>query len=41
MEIRYRETRNDFIRWHRLNKTGVMSQWRSYLVIALALLPTH
>ena len=40
MEIRYRETRNDFIRWHRLNKTGVMSQWRSYLVIALALLPT-
>ena len=40
MEIRYRETRSDFIRWHRLNKTHVMSQWRSYLMVALALLPT-
>ena len=40
MEVRYRETRSDFIRWHRLNKTRVMSQWRSYLMVALALLPT-
>lgn len=40
MEIRYRETRGDFIRWHRLNKTRVMSQWRSYLLVSLALLPT-
>ncbi len=40
MEIRYRETRSDFIRWHRLNKTGVMSQWRNYLIVCMALLPT-
>lgn len=40
MEIRYRETRSDFIRWHRLNKTRVMSQWRSYLMVSVALVPT-
>jgi len=40
MEIRYRETRGDFVRWHRLNKTGVTSQWRSYFIVALTLLPT-
>ena len=40
MEIRYRETRSDFIRWHRLNKTRVMSQWRSYMTVAVTLLPT-
>lgn len=39
MEIRYRETRSDFIRWHRLNKTSVMSQWRNYLIVSMALLP--
>ena len=39
MEIQYRETRSDFIRWHRLNKTGVVSQWRNYLLVAFALLP--
>ena len=40
IEIRYRETQADFVRWHRLNKTGVMSQWRSYLIVALTLTPT-
>jgi hypothetical protein len=39
MEIRYRENRQDFIRWHRLNKTGVVSQWRNYLLVAAALVP--
>ena len=40
IELRYQETKADFIRWHRMNKTGVMSQWRSYLIVALTLLPT-
>jgi hypothetical protein len=40
MEIRYRETRSDFIRWHRLNKTGVVARWRNYLLVAATLLPS-
>ena len=40
MEIRYRETRNDFVRWHRLNKTGVVARWKNYLLVAATLLPS-
>ena len=40
MEIRYHITQKELARWHRLNRTGVMAQWRAYLLVAVALIPS-